>query len=83
MPKGQFKICRRHSCGNMYLTKMGSNPLDYNIVACILVIHGCLVVLRRLLMVLRVLVGLLLVVRKGVNTHVAVITTSLRVSHGS
>lgn len=40
-------------------------------------------VLRRLLMVLWVLVRLLLVVREGVDTHIAVITTPLRVSHGS
>lgn len=40
-------------------------------------------VLRRLLMVLWVLVGLLLVVREGVDPHEAVITTPLRVSHGS
>lgn len=51
--------------------------------ACILVIHGCLVVLGRLLMVLWVLVGLLLVVREGVDPHEAVIARPLRVSHGS
>lgn len=34
-------------------------------------------------MVLWVLVGLLLVVREGVDPHEAVITTPLRVSHGS
>lgn len=34
-------------------------------------------------MVLWVLVGLRLVVREGVDPHVAVITTPLRVSHGS
>lgn len=34
-------------------------------------------------MVLWVLVGLLLVMRKRVDPHVAVITTPLRVSHGS
>lgn len=34
-------------------------------------------------MVLWELVGLLLVVREGVDPHVAVITTPLRVSHGS
>lgn len=40
-------------------------------------------VLRRLLMVLRVLVRLLLVVREGVDAHVAVVTTPLGISHGS
>lgn len=34
-------------------------------------------------MVLRVLVRLLLVVREGVDPHEAVITTPLRISHGS
>lgn len=34
-------------------------------------------------MVLWVLVGLLLVVREGVDPHEAVITTPLRISHGS
>lgn len=49
----------------------------------ILVIHGCRLVLRRLLLVLRELVGLRLVVRQGVDSHVAVIAASFRVSHGS
>lgn len=40
-------------------------------------------VLRRLLMVLRVLVRLLLVVREGVDAHIAVIAAPLRISHGS
>lgn len=40
-------------------------------------------VLGRRLMVLRVLVGLLLVVREGVDPHEAVITCPLRVPHGS
>lgn len=57
--------------------------LNCNIKAYLLVIHRCLVVLRRLLMVLWVLVGLLLVVRDGVDPHVAIITTPLRVSYCS
>lgn len=40
-------------------------------------------VLRRLLMVLWVLVWLLLVVREGIDTHIAVIPTPLGVSHDS
>lgn len=57
--------------------------LNTNFETCLLVIHGCLVVLRRLLMMLWVLVRLLLVVRQGVDPHVAVVPTSLGVSHGS
>lgn len=39
-------------------------------------------VLRRLRVVLLVLVGLLLVVREGVDAHEAVVATPLGVSHG-